>query len=309
MLGIKNILHATDFSPCATQALQNAVFLAKKYRARLHLLHAVVLHGDFDPINPALHVSDMEKYLASVTEAVQDRITRVLQTHAVENVDVIEVQERGIAPAPVILDYARDQAIDLIVMGTHGRRGLGHMVLGSVAEEVVRSSPCPVLTIQEQDPPVEVETKKQILVPLDFSKNSPIAIAHAKHIAATYRAEIQLLHVFEQSIHPAFYSSGANTIFEFMPHLEPECTRNLKRLYDETEGPEIPVNIYVAEGRAAPEIVRFAARHHSDMIVMNTHGLTGIVSLLLGSVAQKVVQSTKCPVLTVRASGVSLLDA
>ena len=94
----------------------------------------------------------------------------IIKSYHATEMKIVKRHERGIAPAPVILDYAEKNEIDLIVMGTHGRRGLKHLLLGSVAEEVVRLSASPVLTIHEQKEPIPfTSTMERILVPVDFS--------------------------------------------------------------------------------------------------------------------------------------------
>src|SRR5690606_34769986 len=106
---------------------------------------------------------------------------------------------RDVAAAPAILQYARDQEMDLVVMGTHGRRGLRRLFLGSVAEEVVRLSVCPVLTVHAG--PIRSEALfGDILVPIDFSPHSKAALRAAASLAPELGASLDLLHVVEEPL-------------------------------------------------------------------------------------------------------------
>jgi nucleotide-binding universal stress UspA family protein len=216
-------------------------------------------------------------------------------------------QEQGGAAADVILRYAKNNDIDLIVMGTHGRRGLGHLFLGSVAEEVVRLANCPVLTIREREELQQVDGLSRILVPVDYSEHATEALSYAKEIAATYGAKLQLLHVIEETAVPSFYCMGEVASHMRQEGLRDQAILEMERLCDETSGPEVDTELHTIEGYATHDIVEFAKESSSDLIMIATHGLTGIKHLLLGSVAEKVVRMAPCPVFTVKAFGKSLI--
>jgi len=306
MRNLKRILYPTDFSRCANQAFYRAFYLADKYQAELHLFHAIVLHDD-DPHNAAYHFPDIEEIHSTLEKIADNRMDKVVSSYHADSVKIKKIQDRGLAPAPVILEYAQENDIDLIVMGTHGRRGLGHLWLGSVAEEVVRLAECPVLTIREQKEPTPNEELNRILVPLDFSDPAKSALAHAKEIAAVFNARLQLLHVVEENIHPSFYVAGIGSIFELMPDVKNKSEQHMRHLLDEAEGPEVKADFHVIEGNASHDIIKFVKDNNSDLVVIATHGLTGIKHLLLGSVAEKVVRMATCPVFTVKPFGKSLV--
>ena len=152
-----------------------------------------------------------------------------------------------------------------------------------------------------------IETKKKILVPIDYSTHSKTAIQYALEIAPTYNARLQLLHVIEESIHPAFYAAGINSIFQINSQLKSKSKEAIREMLYSVGGSDIEADIFVVEGRASSEVIRFAKDKSSDLIIIATHGLTGIDHLLLGSVSEKVVRMAKCPVLTVKVFGKSLL--
>jgi nucleotide-binding universal stress UspA family protein len=194
VLRIKNILFPTDFSKCAGQALKHALFLAKHFRARLHMLHSVVLHQE-DPHNPAhgfpypMELHEILKKMATERMSIDVQATNEDE----KEIDVIFEQLRGFSASNLILKYADEHDIDLIVMGTHGRRGLGYMFLGSIAQEVVRQASCPVYTIREPENDSHPNKIKEILLPVDFSDHSKKAISIAKAVAKIYNARLQLL--------------------------------------------------------------------------------------------------------------------
>lgn len=305
MLTVKKILFPTDFSRGANLALLEALFLAERQGAELHFLHIVDPYDD--PNNPTHRFPTVEELKTLTTELVSPERLPVFAPEKLANLKLVTRFERSLSVAPAILDYAEKNDADLIVMGTHGRRGLRHLLLGSVTEEVVRFAPCPVFTVRDQKEPVPVGLIRRILVPIDFSEHARQALAHAKELALLYGAELQILHVFEEVIHPAFYVSGRTSIFEFMPQLQREATKQIQELLDEVVGNQYPAEIYLKEGHPAQEIVNFVSEHGTDLIVIATHGLTGIEHFLLGSVTEKVVRMAPCPVLTVKGFGKSLV--
>ena len=122
--------------------------LAKQFDAELHLLHVVVLHQD-DPHSLGQAFPGLEELHQRMEEAAASEMKRSIDGPRDAGLRVVEAQKRHVAAAPAILEYAEREDVDLIVLGTHGRRGLRRFLLGSVAEEVVRSAHCPVLTYRE----------------------------------------------------------------------------------------------------------------------------------------------------------------
>ncbi|MHC4942001.1 MAG: universal stress protein [Planctomycetota bacterium] len=306
MIQIDKILFPTDFSRCADQALSHALFLAERYEATLYMLHAIVLHEE-DPHNPAKHFPDVDALYDILKKLAHTDMNGCLEAHDPGKVKIEMEHVRGFSTPDVIVDYATDNDIDLIVMGTHGRRGLGHVFLGSVAEEVVRLAPCPVITVREQEKPRPVQSRDRILVLLDFSEHSEDVLEAAREVAARYGAKLDLLHVIEEQVHPAFYGTGKTTILEMRPDIVDRTRKALQKLVDEGSGPKVDTELHAVIGHAAREIIRFSEENSTDLIVIATHGLSGIRRWLIGSVAERVVRMASCPVLTVKAFGKSLI--
>lgn len=304
MITIRRILFPTDFSRCANQAFAHAVQLAKRHGAELHVLHAYVPYEDHTSLLTTASLAPEVKPGATI---LTPPMLQVLEAEQAQSLPITQMVIRDISTGPVILDYATEHDIDLIVMGTHGRRGIGHLFLGSVAEEVVRFAACPVFTIKETKEPHRASAFRKILVPVDFSKNAEQAVRCAKELATLYGAELQLLHIVEEQLHPAMYATGRSSIFEFMPEIEITSAKEIERMLKESGGPDVATEIHIREGRASRDIVRFAESHGSDLIVIATHGLSGIEHLLLGSVTEKVVRFARVPVFTVKTFGKSLI--
>lgn len=307
MLSIDNILVARDYSSVSDRALASALDLAARTGAALHVLHAEVLHALEDEKQDSAAPTDGVDRLR---DALQD--ARTVSPGALESVPVVGETRRDVAPAPAILQYASEEDVDLIALGTHGRRGPSRILLGSVAEEVVRRADQPVLTVRredEEEPSPRPDSIKRILVPIDFSEYSQEALAHAKEWAALYGAQVDVLHVIEETLHPAFYVGGVRSIYEAQPNIEEKALAEMGTLVDETAGPDVETNLHVGPGDAGSAISDFADEQGSDLVTMSTHGRTGMNRFFLGSVAEKIVRHVRCPVFTVKAFGRSLVSS
>jgi nucleotide-binding universal stress UspA family protein len=149
MLSINRILVATDFSDASQQALKYAQGLAEAFKASLHVLHVLE--------DLAAHAWTTEVYVAALPgvheemeRQARERLDQIFDPDERARLQVQTVLRVG-SPFVEVVRYARDEKMDLIVMGTHGRGAIAHMLLGSVAERVVRKAPCPVLTVRQPE--------------------------------------------------------------------------------------------------------------------------------------------------------------
>ncbi len=224
-------------------------------------------------------------------------MSRALEGHG-DGLKFICAQLRSISAAGAILEYAAEHNIDLITLGTHGRRGLRRLLLGSVAEEVVRLAPCPVLTVPERAGGTTPGQVRRILVPVDFSEHARLALSHASQLAALYGARLELLHVIAEVVYPDFYPPLVPPLGAVSDELRERSQTRLRDLLAQVPHPD--ADTHVGSGPAAHEIVRFAEDLPADLIVIASHGLTGIRHMLLGSVTEQVVRRAPCPVFTVK---------
>ena len=298
---LRKILYPTDFSPCSRQAFAHAASLARRFGAELHVFHAVTQSGQ-EPYDPMFYLAAAEEAHAEATRAVAGELAKLALDPLADGLTVVTSQRRDVLAGPAILDYAHERDIDLVVMGTHGRRNVSRLLLGSVAEEVVRRSSCPVLTLRacEDDPGERLPMPRHLLVPFDFSPPARAAFADAADLARHYGARLHLLHVVAEPQWPEIYGfRGFAELAQQRERLILEVEARLRAAADRI-APGLPCTTDIRVGRPASEIVAFAARPEIDLVVMSSRGLTGVKRLLFGSTAQEVVRLADKPVLVVK---------
>ncbi len=151
MLLIRNVLVATDFSECSGAALTYGRALASRFGARLHVLHVIEVVAAADVAGIGVYASTAPDLYLQLEASAREQLHQLVSAADRELLQVRAATVTGDTPARAIGEYALAEDIDLIVVGTHGRRGLSHLLLGSVAERVVRSAPCPVLTVRHPE--------------------------------------------------------------------------------------------------------------------------------------------------------------
>lgn len=301
---INKILLPTDFSDCADHALTQAVDLAERFGATLHILHVV---NELDPDWYGL--TNAQDRATALREEIQDQALKRLHELAPDepdrNVETVVSLQLSFDVAGTINEYVGEREIDLIVMGTHGRQGLERLMLGNVADKLIRHAPCPVLTVNEKAPWItsqEGTSITDILAPIDFSKHSQEALRTAKVFARAHDATLHLLFIAEKRVVPTFSDTGipgANVV-EMDPKIVENAEAALQQLYDSVGGPDGEARMHVREGNVANDVVDFAEANGVGMIVMATRGLTGVDRFLLGSNTERIVRVASCPVLTVQ---------
>ncbi|MEM9667129.1 MAG: universal stress protein, partial [Bacteroidota bacterium] len=180
-----------------------------------------------------------------------------------------------------------------------------------VAEEVVRCAPCPVLTVRQPHEAAADEAAESdaepLLVPVDFSDHAQLALQHAKGLSRLLKRPIELLHVVEETLHPAFYGPALKTLDAQGPEMDQRILEALQTL-DEQTGPAFGTTSYLVRyGHPARDIIQVAEEGRYGLVVMGTHGLTGMERFFMGSVAEKVLRRVPCPVFTIKSFGRSLV--
>jgi nucleotide-binding universal stress UspA family protein len=299
MLSIRRILWPTDFSQGSERAFPHAAALAHWHDAELHVVN--VREGGTDVRR------DMAEQFPLSTGTLGNLLNDADPPSRPVDLDALALQQEQIdAPSPgeAIVAYAEDHDVDLIVAGTHGRRGLQRMLIGSVAEEVIRTAPCPVLTVRAGDTPASAWNVRNILAPVDFSEESTLAVRHAKELALTYGAQITLLHAVEEVMYPSAY--GMEMADVPGPEVIERVERSLANMARDEIGYE-HVTVETALGYAPSVILEYEEENDVDLTVISTHGRTGLERLLLGSVAERVVRRASAPVFVVKSFGKSLV--
>jgi nucleotide-binding universal stress UspA family protein len=280
-VSLGSVLFATDFSAASMRALPYALGMASRFGSKLYTAHVV----------------SIEPYLVGSPKAV-DRLRQARQEADASLASLLDsVSKRGIPCQPlvdngdiwgVLSRFIKEYGVDLLVIGTTGRTGLGKVLLGSVAEEAIRESPCPVLAVGPRAPSDENVHVQNILYATDFSTDSLLAAPYALSFAEKFRARLSLLHVIEK--------------LPESPYLDAQMARvRLNELItpqvDLATTPEATVEM----GSPADVILKVATDTASDLIVIGARGAGAFARFAthFGSIAHKVVSHAACPVLTV----------
>lgn len=295
---IRTILYPVEFTTDVHQGFEAAAGIARRFGAELILAHSVDFPYPY--MNQIALDFDIDAYYAELEESLGKRLDE-LAARSGEDVRTRTLLLRG-DPASQIVDAVEDEQIDLVVMPTHGRTGFQRLLVGSVTEKVVRLSPAPVLTIPPTDDGYGELQPKKILVPTDFSDRSDEALGPAIEIAEAYDADVLMLHVVTiGEADPANPDWG----FPAIPQEHVDAAVKVAEQELGTRAAHTPDKVEVGSMLvrgfdASEEIVRVANEEDADLVVMATHGHTGLMHVLLGSTTGKVVRHLDRPVLTVR---------
>jgi nucleotide-binding universal stress UspA family protein len=289
---LKSILCPIDFSDFSAAAYQHALSLADYYKARLIALHVVEL-WKYPFADYAAHEADYAKFSTALNEGGQLQLQRFVKQYSAGGLQPELVVHQGSAPS-CILSFAQKENMEVIVMGTHGRRGFDRLVLGSSTDRVIRKAACPVLVVSNasdkvlDNGPDGGHRLSRILYCTDFSNNSEQARRYAISLAAEYGAELTLLHVAEE------IPDLANA-----PTIITERTQQLDKLVSEAERKILKVRSAVKFGKPYEEIVRYATEAQASLIIMTARGGDAVDRAVFGSTTYRVIQLGPCPVLAI----------
>jgi nucleotide-binding universal stress UspA family protein len=280
------ILVPTDRSDAATKAVEGGIALAERFDASLHVI-SVAEYNSY----PIQIQSELSSDLGQQAEAT---LSEVRSQSAQTGVDLTtQVIESDKSVHEGIIDYSTDHDVDLIVMGTHGRTGLNRLILGSTAERTLRASPIPVLTVHEE---TEISPEfESLLVPTDGSQTATEAATHAIQIAAMTEGSLHVIHVIDLIALSGEYGSG-----RILEQLSEAGQQAIDDVVDRATAADVQsVEAAVLSGAPSQAIVDYATDCDVDLIVMGTHGRSGLDRFLIGSVTEKIVRLADVPVLSV----------
>jgi nucleotide-binding universal stress UspA family protein len=285
-VGIHSVLIATDFSSYSTVAVNFGLELAHEYQAKAHVVF--VLHSD------EFLIAGPDAYVAAKDAARRDLLelkAELQQTHGYKEGEDYHLFLREGDVAQSILDCARQKKVDLVVVGTHGRGGLGKMLMGSVAESVFRQSPVSVMTV---GPHLRCSARgfalRNILLAADFTPASERAAHYAGALAREHNAKLTMLHVLDQA---ELGSVGEPAVV--MQEIEKKLIASIGQ---DAEGLLSCCRIEV--GKVVPTILRTEAEIGADLLVMGVRPWSGLLNRLIWPHAYAIVREADCPVLTVR---------
>ncbi len=303
MSPIKKILVPVDFSESSIKAARGAMAWADRFGSELSLLHVVPdpIHGrvstELAEFSPKMLV---DQWTRGTRDALEALAVRLSTSH-----DRVRTAVRLGGPAAEIMAYASEQQVDLIAMASRGQGPVGRMLLGSVAEQVVRGATCPVLTIpgdvdvtrwnEDREGHVKSMVLRTVVALTDFGETSRAAVKYAYDLTIHFGATLHVLHV----VAPSWERQLA-----YVPP-PPERTEELRWRAERwlmrwVEHFKDPASIVTASrlGKPSEGAVAHADEVGADLMVMATHGREGLERLVLGSVAQGVLRHAHCPVLT-----------
>ncbi len=293
MLTLSRVLCPTDFSEVSAKAEAYATALANHYEASLHLLHVdppmpiMAPYGEI-PVDIRMFEEQRDQALADLA-AAGDRARAT-------GVDT-ETSVRGGHAAKEILAAVEEQAADLLVIGTHGRGGVEHLLLGSVAEKIVRRAPCPVMVVPPAAHPETGVLFSRILCPVDGSAASADAVTFALSLAQETDGELALLYVVEPV--PASGEFGALNTEEYRQLGETHAREILAAAVPPEVREWCRIREQVAFGKPSERILDAASSDQADVIVMGVRGRGAIDLMAFGSTTNDVIRRAGCPVLAV----------
>jgi nucleotide-binding universal stress UspA family protein len=294
------ILAPVDLSELSVRALAHAGAIAAWYEADLTVLHVVPTFEAMEVQEGGLFAPVRVVYPVP-RDQVLEQLRKALTVVSIPAGKVTLAAEAG-EPAATIVDQAVATAADLVVMGTHGRSGFDRLLLGSVAEKVLRKAPCPVLTVPPNAPssPPPAVAFRQILCPMDFSSAAMQAFGFALDLARRSNASVTLVHALEWLPEEEPLELAHYTVPEYRQAMARTARERLQALVARESGTGPDPAIVVVPGHAHREILRVAGERAADLIVMGAQGRGGPVTASFGSTTQQVVRQAPCPVLTVR---------
>ena len=292
---VTRILCPIDLSDISRHVVDHASALARWYGARLVLLH-IVVDGPVMGIPPP-PIEDVQRdELVAVMRKAAANVPASVGTEFV----VRQAAEAHVA----ILAEAAEQKPDLLVLGTHGRAGFKRLLLGSVAERVIRRSTCPTLVVPPRAADIPAATPvrfRQIVCAVDFSEWAVVAATLGIHLARQTAAHLTLLHAIQRP--PELLEDATDPDFNvdrIRAAAEADALRRLRDLLPHASDIPGAITTRVEEGEAYRAILRTASDVHADLIVMGVRGRNATDLTIFGSTANHVVREAACPVLIVR---------
>lgn len=294
-LVIKHILVATDLTPITHVALDLALDLARRTGADVELMSVLgPLEGDV--YSPLRYSPEASVHHESSVKLIRQEMEELSAQHDAGDVRLSVVVRKG-RPIPTIVAQAEQSDADLIVVGTHHRGLIQQFMIRSAAEEVVRRATSPVLVVHEQDEPPAARPER-LLVPVDLSDHSLATLRYAVSLAELYGARLEVLHVVEPMPLLGTFP-GAMTAEDIIPTVRRGMQVTLQKLLDQVKPGRVTLDVHVADGQAAAQIIAEADRQHSIMVVIGKQGHSSIARFLMGSVTERVIRHSSCPVLVV----------
>ncbi len=292
MDAIQTVIVPVDFSEASSAAAEAGLGLARRLGVPLRVLHAVPPMVVMSPGGIAVPSDTW----SSLLDGARQKLAECVEALSGRGVEVASAL-RETASATAIEDEVAEHPSPLVVMSPHGRGRLERLMLGSVTERTVRRATCPVLVVKG-DAGWVANGPETILVATDFSDQAAHAADLARELAVALGARLEVAHAFQGPME-SFRAYGVNPAMDFVTKLQREAATAVEQSVARLDQGGVSVQGRVVEGPAASAIAERAAAAHADLIVMGTHGHTGLVHLALGSVAERTLREADVSVLVV----------
>jgi nucleotide-binding universal stress UspA family protein len=298
----EKILVPLDGSAIAQGILPCVKTLARRFGSSIILFHAAETPVEPRGRRQKEYAQETTNRTRSLAEEYLAGVAKVLRRQRFK----VEMRVGLGGVAHTITDFADAETVDLIAMSTHGRSGLRRSVLGSVADRVLRQAHQPLLLVRPTGDTL-VEEKpysvKALIVPLDGSRAAEGVLPYAQEMAKTLKLEVVLIQVISAETTVQFTPMGPDTLAiptDVLQRIDLVASGYLAGVGKDLQRQGVPVRWDVLRGMAAHRIVEFARETPGSMVVMTTHGRSGLRRWVLGSVADEVVRASGEPVLVVR---------
>jgi nucleotide-binding universal stress UspA family protein len=285
-LSLRSVLFATDFSPCSEAAMPYGIGMARRYDSTMYTVSVVSSELTYD-----IHVQPPDPFYRR--HSAEKKMEKVSTSGVLQGIKHVELVEEGFdSVSRMLLDFVVGHDIDLIVLGMHGCGGIRKLVVGSVAEEIVNSAPCPVLTVGPHVPPKstsELELQR-ILCATTLQPSSAKTLAYALALAADEHAHLILLHVLSAD-HPSQDREAEKDL----------AMKQVLQLIPPETSPSARLQPIVAIGAPAEHIPKVAEDVRADLIVIGPPGTfhPRISAHLPWALLHQVLSHARCPVLRV----------
>jgi nucleotide-binding universal stress UspA family protein len=277
-MDIRNVLVPTDFSPPSNLAVNYGVSLARKFRAKLTLLHVLDR-----PRAEGSHVSETElrRIEDQRREDALQKLGALLAPEDQDDLDLQVVLKTG-KVQPEIVAAARERHADVVVLGTHGHGRLGQLILGSATQGLLRKLSVPVLTVCHAISPIAFG---RLRFATDLSAFSIEGFPSVLDLVKTLQAELILMHATDRENHS--------------PAVDADARMKLEMLAAQAKAQKVPIQSMLVHGAPAPRILKAAQETGADMILMTIDGKGALERALIGSTSEHVVREAHVPVFTI----------
>jgi nucleotide-binding universal stress UspA family protein len=267
---LEKLLVPTDGSEFSESAIKEALTFAKACSSKIYALSVIEVNPEFEALAPGF-VERAKKTASEHLESIKSKASN-------EDIDCEILIREGEEPYKYIVEEAKKNKIEMIIMGRHGRTGLKRLMIGSVTAKVIGHMPCNVLIV----PKASSVIYKTILLATDGSKYSEAAALDAISIAKRCRSDLIVLSV----------STKTKNI--------PSAKKSVEKIKEKAEKDGLKVKTFTPRGMPYELVVKTAKDKKAGVIVVGSHGRTGLKKLLMGSVTERIIGHAHCPVLVVK---------